>query len=314
MFSQNQKAKIQIKYQIFFALSIFFTALALLLKPFALFFTLPMIYLAFRSFGIKALISPYLWIFAILSVLPLALWRIWMSQYPEGIPANQWLFNEGNIRFKGAYFYWIFGERIGKLILGYWGVSLLVLGFISNIRKSSMFFYSFLVSSLLYLVVIARGNVQHDYYQILIIPGVAIFLGLGGDFLINFVKTYTNKYIGPLMLVVITFFTLIFSWYFVRDYFNINNPSIVTAGNAVDRLTPKDAKVIAIYGGDSSFLYQTKRNGWASFQNDIEEMIKLGAKYLIFANPSESDLEFSKRYKIVDQKDEYIIYDLGSPL
>ena len=312
--SQNSKIQLKSKNFAYFILSIFFTSLSLLLKPFAIFFALPIVYLAFDRFGRKAILNPYLWIFAVFSVLPLTLWRIWMMQFPEGIPANSWLFNEGNIRFKGAYFYWVFGERIGKLILGYWGVSLLALGIISKIKKDGWFLYSFILSSLLYLVIIARGNVQHDYYQVLIIPTLAIFLGLGGDFLINFVKTYTNKYVGPVVFIVITFFTLSLSWYHIRDYFNINNHSIVVAGEAVDALLPKDAKVIAIQGGDTSFLYQTKRKGWASFQNDIEEMIVLGADYLIFANPTPADLEFSEKYEIVDQAPEYIIYDLNKSL
>lgn len=302
--------KQKLKYLSFFILSVVFTSLALLLKPFALFFTLPIIYLAFKKFGKRAIINPYLWVFAIVSLLPLIGWRIWMTQFPEGIPASAWLFNEGNIRFKGSFFYWIFAERIGKIILGYWGVSLFVLGLITKIKNDSWFLYSFIFSSLFYITILARGNVQHDYYQILILPTICIFLGLGGDFLLNFVKTFTNKFIGPIVFVTVVLFTLMFSWYFVRDYFNINNYSIVVAGNAVDRLTPKSAKILAIYGGDTSFLYQTKRQGWASFQYDIPELIEIGADYLVFVNPNESELNFSEKYSVIDQQDEYIIFDL----
>ncbi len=294
----------------FFVLSIIFTAVAFLLKPFALFFTLPMIYLAFNRFGIKTVINPYLWIFAILSVIPLIGWRTWMTQFPEGIPVSAWLFNEGGIRFKGAYFYWVFAERIGKLILGYWGVSLFILGIITKIKHKPLFLYSFIFSSLIYLSVIARGNVQHDYYQILIIPTICIFLGLGGEFLLNSGKSLSYKYIGPVVFGVVTIFTLLFSWYYVRDYFNINNNSIVVAGEAVDRLTPKDALVIANYTGDTSFLYQTKRRGWASYQKDMPEMIQLGADYLVLANPTSSDFEFANKYKIVEATPQYVIFNL----
>ena len=297
-----------------FWLAVLLTMTALLLKPFAIFFTFPMIYLAFDKFGISAVKKWQLWLFAFLTLAPLIGWRLWMLQFPEGIPANQWLLNGGNIRFRPSYFWWIYAERIGKLILGYWGVSLFVLGLISKVKKDGLFIYSFLLSTLAYLVVVARGNVQHDYYQILILPTICLFLGLGGDFLLNFVKTYTNKYVGPIVFTVITLLTLMFGWYFVRDYFNINNRSIVTAGKAADLFLPKEAKVIAINGGDTSFLYQTKRKGWASFQNDIEEMINLGAEFLIFASPTPSDLTFSERYQIVDQKSQYVIYDLKKPL
>ena len=100
------------------------------------------------------------------------------------------------------------------------------------------------------------------------------------------------------------------SWYYVRDYFNINNHSIVLAGAAVDRLTPEDAKVIANYNGDTSFLYQTKRQGWASYEKNLTGMIELGADYLVLANPVPSDFDFAKEYLIVEKTPEYVIFDL----
>lgn len=306
----NYSKEIKAKTLIYFVLAIIFTTIAFLLKPFALFFTIPMIYLAVNKFGKKVFINPYLWAFAIISVLPLAGWRVWITQFPEGIPANAWLLNEGNIRFKGSYFYWVFAERIGKLMLGYWGVSLFVLGLISKIKNNSLFFYSFILSSILYLIVVARGNVQHDYYQILILPTICIFLGLGGEFLLNNSKNFSYKYLGPIVFCVITIFTLMFGWYYVRDYFNINNRSIVIAGEAVDRLTPKDALVIANYEGDTTFLYQTKRSGWASYTKEIPEMINMGADFLVIANPTESDLNFGHNYEIVEQTPQYIIFNL----
>ena len=55
------------------------------------------------------------------------------------------------------------------------------------------------------------------------------------------------------------------------------------AGRAVDRLVPKDAKVIAPYGGDTAFLYQTNRQGWP-MGIEIEKLIKLGAQYYVNVN------------------------------
>src|SRR5207302_6010614 len=58
-------------------------------------------------------------------VLPLVLWRQWILQYPEGIPANAWLLNGNGIRFRPAFFRWIFYERLTKLISGYLGIVIL---------------------------------------------------------------------------------------------------------------------------------------------------------------------------------------------
>jgi hypothetical protein len=270
-----------------------------------------MVYIAFEKFGFYFIKKWQLWLFFIISLAPLVFWRLWMLQYPEGIPVTDWLFNGGNIRFKGAFFYWIFADRIGSLILGYWGVVLLVLGvLVREDRKNGLFFLSFLASSLLYLTVMARGNVQHDYYQILIVPSIAIFLGLGSVFLLKAQNENLSKASCYLALVICSLFMFSFGWYNVRDYFNINNSSIIVAGEVVDKLTPKDEKIIANYNGDTSFLYQTKRKGWASFEKPIPEMIDMGASYLVLVNPTKNDYGIGKTYKIVSATKDYILFDL----
>lgn len=293
-----------------FIFSLVFTSLAFLLKPYALFFTLPIIYLAFEKFKLNVFKNYKLWIFLILSLLPLIFWRKWILQHPEGIPVSDWLFNGGEIRFKFSFFRWIFAERISKLILGYYGIGLLVLGFIYKMKKEDLYFFlSFVLSSLLYIFVMARGNVQHDYYQILIIPSLVIFLGFGTDYLLGkFSKE--RKYLSIVLFATIILFTFSFSWYQVRDYFNINNHSIVIAGEAVNRLTPKDAKIVANYNGDTSFLYQTKRSGWPSFQNGLPDLIEMGASYLVLVNPTETDLGLGETYRIVSQTSDYVLFNL----
>jgi hypothetical protein len=105
-----------------------------------------------------------------------------------------------------------------------------------------------------------------------------------------------------------------FSWNQVRDYFNINNRSIISAGQAVQRLTPMNAKIVANYNGDTSLLYQMDRNGWASFQDPMPVLIQKGADYLVLVNPTKQDLEFGKTYKLVEKTDQYAIYDLHKTL
>lgn len=308
---KDQISKIQLKNQILFTLSVTFTALALLLKPFALFFTLPMIYLAYQRFGLKFIGKWQFWLFLILSISPLLLWRLWMQQYPEGIPANDWLFNANNIRFKGAFFYWIFGERLSKLILGYLGVAFFVTGLF---RKSNdhgyLFSLSFLLSSVLYLFVIAAGNVQHDYYQILIIPTVSLFLARGASFFLS-LNDSANRFVSTLVVSVLIVGMFAFSWYYIRDYFNVNNSAMVEAGKKADALLPKDARVITPYKGDTSFLYQTNRAGWPVIDRPIEEMIQMGAQYLVIENPTKNDFEgFGKKYTTIASSPSYLILKL----
>jgi hypothetical protein len=293
-----------------FILTLIFSAGAFLIKPFAGFFMLPMVYLAFEKYGVSFLKKWQLWVLAVLAILPFGAWRIWMQQYPAGIPQSWWLFNGSNIRFKGAFFQWLFAQRIGEMFLGYWGLVIFGLGMIFTQKKNYLFFVSFLAGSLLYLFVVATGNVQHDYYQIPIIPSLAIFLGIGGAFLLNPAKEIISKYKTIPIFIISVLFMFAFAWFAVRAFYDIDNPSIIVAGAAVDKLTPKNAKVIANYNGDTTFLYQTKRKGWASFEESLPQMIQMGAGYLALVNPTLADIHLGTMYKIIAQTPQYIIFDL----
>lgn len=267
-----------------FALSIVFTIFAVLIKPISIFLLLPIVYLWFQSYGFNWKKWLMLGLGGAIAVIPFILWRLWISNFPEGIPASDWLFNGNGIRFKGAFWYWIFADRIGRLILGYWGLILLGFGLIRKMEgKYKLYPILLALGSFLYLVVIATGNVQHDYYQILIVPSLAIFVALGIDFLISS-STLINKFASKILAVVCFIFMIAFGWYFVKDYFNINHPEIVAAGKAVNELIPQESKVIAPYGGDTAFLYQTNRAGWPIVQGSIDQMVKDGADFYVSTN------------------------------
>ena len=233
-----------------------------------------------------------------------------MGHFPEGIPQSAWLFNEAGIRFKGAWFYWLFAERVGKLILGYWGLIFFGLGLVAKTtKKEGLFFLSWLGAILVYFIIIAGGNIQHDYYQVLAIPIICVFLAKGANFLLTTPSKIFNKAACCLLFTVCCLFMLAFSWYYVRDFFNINNPVIVEAGKVVDKLVPKDAKIIAPYGGDTAFLYQTNRRGWP-IGVEIEKMASLGAQYYVNINFGPETDWIEKNYCVIQKTSKWIIADL----
>jgi hypothetical protein len=135
-------------------------AIALLIKPTAIFFLAPVVGLYFWKFLKKEITIKKLFGYLFLvscALLPLIMWRLWIAQFPEGIPASDWLFNGNGIRFKGSWWHWLFADRLGRLILGYWGLIPFGLGilslaqFIFATRTSYFYFYMF-VSCILFLV------------------------------------------------------------------------------------------------------------------------------------------------------------------
>jgi 4-amino-4-deoxy-L-arabinose transferase-like glycosyltransferase len=292
--------------------SIFFANLAILSWPIALFFMLPVIYLAFDKYGLSMFQKVHLWIFAALSLLPFIAWRIWMTQFTEGIPNWRFLLNEGNIRFKGAFFRWLIAERIGKLILTAPGFVLFILGIITRpVNKEKLFYYSWLASAAIYFTVFASGNVRHDYYQVPLIPAAAVFTAKGVMALFNLPSGYFNKVIGATVAVVLIILMYAFGFFEIRGYYWINKPQIIAAGNAVDRLLPKDATVIAPYNGDAAFLYQTNRYGYPIVDRQLEKFIEEGTKYLVSVDVNDPGIQNLARHcKVIGQTQDYVIVEM----
>lgn len=295
----------------YFCASIIFSNLAILSWPIALTFMLPIIYLVWEKYKLKALRQWKLWLFALFSLAPFMAWRVWISHFPEGIPNWQFLLNEGNIRFKGSFFRWLFQERIGNLILTVGGVPLLIIGLIRKTGREKLYYFAHLASVLLYFSIFASGNIRHDYYQVPIIPALCIFLGIGTHTLLSLSKETFNKAMGPVIVVVLILFILAFGYFQVRGYYWINKPQIVAAGRAVDRLLPKDATVVAPYNGDAAFLYQTNRHGYPITDRDLREFIKSGTKYLVSVDIEDAGIQnLAKNCKVIEKTKDYVIVEM----
>lgn len=285
--------------------------LACLTKPYALVLLLPIAYLCIRKWGFSIVTKWMVYVFLLVSIIPFWLWRQHIMHYPEGMFGTDWLYNQGNIRFTGAYFRWLVFERLNRLIFATGGFVLFFLGLIKGSTKKEGYFYLlWLVGILTFFVVIARGNVTHDYYQLPIVPIGCILMAIGFDYLLTHGSNYFNRAINIGISMALVFAMLGFGWYEVRGYYNINHPEIVEAGKAVDRLLPKDAVVIAPYDNDSAFLYQTNRHGFTFGGDKVERYIAEGATHLVSVNFDDVTNSWAGRCKIIEKTDTYIIIDL----
>lgn len=303
--------------KVFFFISGIFFALALLIKPYLGFYAFPAVYLAIKKYGIKEFFRNKKVIFGTLlylfiSFAPFLLWRYWEGKFPEGIPFYEWAFNGNVIRLKPSWWYWIFGERLGHIILGSLGIIPFIFG-VFNTKVKNLFISMFLLGSLFYVVAVANANVMHDYYQILVIPSIALALASGAVYLWN--TTIFNKILTRSVLVASIGVMLITGWNQIVGNFNVNHPEIIEAGKAVDKITPKDALILAPYNGDTAFLYQTKRAGWPAVDDSIDNIITEGASYYVSVDLGSSDTKMVEaRFKTIEKTDKYIIIDLKSPL
>lgn len=316
--------------------SAIFLALSILAKPYtalisAPFLALQIIFPLFRSRKISpARILSYI-AFALIALLPFFLWRRWITNYPEGIPYSDWLLNNSThdvfpswfhgynlswlnkiVAFRPYWFRWLFYERLGKLIFGFFGAIPFIFGFVFNRGKSRLYSLTLFGGILIYFIIVAQGNIQHDYYQMLIIPNLAIIIGFGLYNLFHLLPKF--KYLSIFFAVSIISLSFYFSWHQIREYYKINNPSIIAAGREADLILPKNALVVAPYTGDTAFLYQTNRAGYPIEIYDFDKIKKEHPNtpfYLVSVNFDNYTNNLIKRYKTVYKNNKYIILDLN---
>lgn len=288
-------------------------AISLLIKPFIIFYSIPLIYLLHKKYNLKKITSDSklfikLLIFANIVLIPFFAWRAWINQYPAGIPEWKWMFNGDGIRFRPAFWRWIFGERLGKLILGFWGLVPFSFGFLKT-KRTSLFNHFFLLGMFLYVTIFATANVRHDYYQTMVIPAICLVLAQGTLYM------WQTREFKPILSRSLLIFSLASMFgigaYQVKEFYKINHPEIISTGQVVDKITPKEALVIAPYNGDTAFLYHTKRKGWPVIDTDIDTLIKRGADYYVSVSLKDADTQMMlSRFEVVEETLDYVIIDL----
>ncbi|MEK7633669.1 MAG: glycosyltransferase family 39 protein [Patescibacteria group bacterium] len=301
------------RYFIFYLLSSIFFASALLIKPTLLFFLLPIVFLFFRKYRLNLIKRPDFYFYLIIVFVPLIYWRSFIKNYPEGIPSSDWLFFSTNtaqglksILFRPSFFRWIFFERINNLILGGYLTVFFVLGII--VKQKRFLLLSILLSSILYLLVFQGGNLQHEYYQTLILPVLAMLSGIG----INFIFTAKKEFISPILVSFFVFLLIGFSFYFsysrVVDYYQYSQ-ELVQEANIINNLTNAEDLIVTDRTGDTTLLYLADRRGAPAIFKEPVDLKNMGYKYLITSNDTQVK-RMGSDYEVIFKNEKFTLFKL----
>ncbi|OGK28898.1 hypothetical protein A3D06_02460 [Candidatus Roizmanbacteria bacterium RIFCSPHIGHO2_02_FULL_40_9] len=289
-------------------------SLSVLVKPVSAFY-LPLAgFIFLRFYRTRIIKQPLVYFYFIVLFIPFILWRQWIHQFPEGIPVFEWLFfqtntpnGRENIFFRPAFFRWIFHERINNLILGGFLSSALIVGILSKIRKS-FFLLTVGLSSLLYLFIFQGGNLQHDYYQIMIIPALVMFCGKGLTVLMAEKKVFTSQIFSAIVILCILAFSWFISYFKVRDYYAFD-PNLIRIAGIIKTVTSPGDKIVTDTIGDTTILYLSGRKGYPAVTKDLDEIKKDGLSYFVTMNKSVAD-EIRKKKNPYFESDAVYIFKL----
>ncbi len=300
---------------LWYALSIISMAIALLIKPTTIFFLIASGFLFIRRHTWKLFQSWQPYIFVIATIAPLAWWRTYIAQFPEAIPASDWLItsiNTGNglqrIFFRPSFFRWIFYERLNNIILGGMLFPFFIIGAIS--RQKTYFIYSILISALAYVFVFQGGNVQHEYYQTLILPACAMACawGIRSLFGLHLKQIYLIPTIGA--IVACTGLALFVSYERVKTYYNYPE-ELVQIASVIDSVTTHDDHIVTDTLGDTTLLYLADRRGAPAVFQDLGELKKKGYRYFVTQNGDViKQIKSEEVFDVVFESNKFAIFRL----
>lgn len=309
--NEKQRGILSIILLILSAISI---SMAVLVKPTVIFYGLAILVLFIYRYKWLLPKKISIYIFGFIALLPLVLWRLYIQKYPEGIPFNDWLITsvntfEGlkNVLFRPAFFRWIFFERINNFILGGYLTFFFILGLIK--KQGRFILLSIITSGFFYLFVFQGGNVQHEYYQTILLPAIAIAVGVGTAEIVSNRNNYWHPIFTYLMIIIIFSLSFFFSFYKVRDYYNYP-AELPQIAKIVNTLTQPTDKIVTDRMGDTTLLYLMDRKGAPSIYKDPVELKKFGYTYLVTMSKGEiSDLK-KQKYQTVFENDVFTLFKL----
>jgi 4-amino-4-deoxy-L-arabinose transferase-like glycosyltransferase len=278
---------------------------------------------AFRRFD--------LWLFALGSLLPSALWyghayQIALQFYPHHF------FGAGGVQIMSGTWYLKIAKEIVTSTLT---PLLFVLGsagiFTTKSTSRARLFHWWLAAMILFIVIVGYGS-RHQWYQLPFIPIAAAFAGAACAFVRPKIPGRRMKIAFSILLAILFSFS---SFVYAHRFYQPSAAPLRDSGLKLKTATPTSALVVAADNGDPTVLYYAERKGWHFLEKngiydgepkdsaeaivDLEELRKRGASYLVFTSNTSWWLDYYAQFgqhvettsTLVGATSEFKIYKLN---
>jgi len=315
--------------------SALFISFSILLKIPTLYIGLPLIFLAFQKYRWKPFGNLTLWVYALLVFVPVVLWYYHAHNLylQTGLSFGIWGFGEDkwgnfNLLINPEFYNTVFFKSIAERHLTWAGFIPFIIGlFIKREHKNEKLFDFWLISVLVYFLIVAGGNKSHEYYQLPFILPASVFAARA------FAKYLPLKNISSSFSahkLRFTFFAVCLIVMLVLSYLRIanfmrgedRNAVVFTMSNEIKKYTAKNDLIVTLCDGNPVYLYLADRKGWfivpSNFEiKNIEKLKILGAKYItgekLFLKTSENFAvldSLKNNYRVVKNEESYFLISL----
>lgn len=312
---------------VYFLASLVFISIACLLKPTSLYIGLPLLYLAWMKHGKTVVARPMLWAYTAILFSTVFAWYYHAH--------NIYLQTGNTIGLYDKMFNWellatpkfwnrIVVQRLLEKHFAWTGFMILIAGLSMKRRTGGERLFDFwFLAAVIYILIAAKGNMAHEYYQLPIIIPAAVIMGkvYSRHFELNNPRTGKFAALALGLLAFVVFSGIRHYKHIVREERPEVSPSY-RLSEKVRELTEKDSLVVTVTDGDPTILYLSKRKGWVSNPDNVGEpvfdsLVQQGAGYVAgvywrFDRPDEKErLEWllrSGKYRVVfDDGDIFIV-------
>lgn len=270
-------------------------ALAASIKPPALHALLAVAWMAFRRHGVGALRRPELWGFVVVVLLPPGLWFLHARSLHRatGLSFGVWEAKvdkwwNWDLVFSGEFWSRVFGVRISGYLLAWFGVVPVLLGMtLQRGPDGDQVMRMWLLGTLIFIVVVARGVFVHDYYVLPAVLPLSYFLGRCYATLCHR-KGDSRRWAYPLLVLCLVG-TSVVSVSHLGKLLRREAPdksSLFRLAQAAELRTASDSLIIAVDRGNPAMLYHAHRKGWHASPAEItdarlDDLQARGAGYVV---------------------------------
>jgi 4-amino-4-deoxy-L-arabinose transferase-like glycosyltransferase len=308
--------------------------LALLIKIPYLLVGVPLLYLAWQTYGRTCLRRGKLWGCAAVSLIIPALWYAHAYQLSRTYPPHHF-FGEGGLAIGDLTWY---GTILWRLVM--WSLTppvagAMLLGALCPGHKPFRYLFHWWLLAYVGLMIVTSYGHRHQWYQLPVVPVAAAFSGMAWERVLR--RGASSRRLHTLArLACLTFFgvTAALSFLQLQPQYDPWAVPLWKAGQALDRLAPPEALVLAADGGDPSLIYYSRRKGWhfpeIAFHGhdpidsqaaivELEARRRNGATYLVLTAytvwwldhyPAFRDY-LELHYPRVQETRDYLIYELA---
>lgn len=276
------------------SLSCLFVTLAALVKLPALYLGLPLLYLAWGKYGRGFIRRPELWSFAGVTLSIVAAWYAHAHALKDvnGLTFGIWEYGSdkwGNWDLVFSVRYWntVLFSHLAERIITWPIMGLFLIGLFHDRRsRTGAVVDVWLVALLVYLIVVAKGNYIHEYYQLPLVPPVVLIVArlLGIWVPGSFTNNKRSILLALVLIGAFSLGTIRFVQYHRGE--DAQRSHLYQLAQAIQEHTPPRSPILLLDGSDPTLLYLAGRKGWhvtidQLTNPDLTRYRDLGARALV---------------------------------